>query len=533
LHFWKSSIERMTTTIRGSPRAPVLCAVLILMICAPGELLHSQERPIQPASQPLQFSQPTRLPQVAPLTQVEIEQIVRQELARREPEQGQAVRAIEAQHENVPGEVVDNDLDLDVRWNHGLEAKSADGDFRVHVGGRTQFDGVWLSADETALAGAGGVGDADAVVFRRARLRVDGTLYEVFEWAVEYDFFNTVNDNVGLQPASDELGNVINVPAPTDVWWDFKQLPVVGTMRIGNMKEPIGLEHLTSSRFLDFMERSFNQDAFTGPFNNGFTPGVMLHKLTENERATLSLGVFKNTTNAFAFDSGDGEYAVTGRISGLPWYDEPSQGRYLLHLGLSASHRDPDDGRIRVRSRGSLRNGPGATNPVLADSGFFFTDSQDLIGAEAALVYGPWLLQAEYIASLADGGSSGGVDRGTPYFYGYYAEVLYFLTGEHRPYDHDRGAFTRIVPHSNAFLVRTPECAGFGPGAWQIGARYSQLDLNHSGIEGGIIDDMTLGLNWFLNPNMKFQWNYVYTRRDALTGAGDIHCFGMRLAMDF
>jgi phosphate-selective porin OprO/OprP len=344
---------------------------------------------------------------------------------------------------------------------------------------------------------------------------------------------NTVNDNVGLQPASDELGNVINVPVPTDLWWDVKHLPLIGSMRIGNMKEPIGLEHLTSSRFLDFMERSFNQDAFTGPFNNGFTPGIMLHKLTDNERATISLGVFKNTTNIFAFDAGDGEYAVTGRVSGLPWYDEPSQGRYLLHLGLAGSHRDPDAGQVRIRSRASLRNGPGALNPVLADTGSFFADSQDLVGGEAALVCGPWLLQGEYIASLADGANIGGVDRGTPYFYGYYAEVMYFLTGEHRAYDHDRGAFGRVIPYSNAFLVRTADGAGFGPGAWQVGLRYSQLDLNDGGIQGGVIEDVTLGLNWFLNPNMKLQWNYVHTRRDALAAAGDIYGFGMRLAMDF
>ncbi|MBI3463937.1 MAG: hypothetical protein HY000_12895 [Planctomycetes bacterium] len=507
------------------------------MACSAGESLHGQVPAIQPMQQPAvapQLAQPSQWPPPAsPLTQADVERIVQQELSRREAQQHLTAQPEAAPATNTDEKVVGSELDLKLRWNHGLEAKSASGDFRVHVGGRTHFDGVWLTADDTGLAGAGGVGDADAAVFRRGRLAVSGTLYEVFEWAVEYDFFNTVNDNVGLQPASDELGNVINVPAPTDIWWEFKHLPVVGALRIGNMKEPIGLEHQTSSRFLDFMERSFNQDAFTGPFNNGFTPGIMLHKLTEDKRATMSLGVFKNATNAFAFDSGDGEYAVDGRVSCLPWYDEPSEGRYLLHLGISGSHRDPDDGRVRIRSRASLRNGPGATNPVLADTGFFFADSQDLLGGEAALVYGPWLLQAEYIASLSSGASVGGVDQGTVYSNGYYAEVLYFLTGEHRPYDHDRGAFTRIIPHSNAFLVRTAEGAGFGPGAWQVAARYSQLDLNDSGIQGGVIEDVTLGLNWFLNPNMKLQFNYVYTRRDALAGVGDIYGFGTRLAMDF
>ena len=74
-----------------------------------------------------------------------------------------------------------------------------------------------------------------------------------------------------------------------------------------------------------------------------------------------------------------------------------------------------------------------------------------------------------------------------------------------------------------------------GCGAWQVGARYSKLNLVDSGMDGGRIDDVTLGLNWFLNPNMKIQSNYVYTMRDApaAAGGGNYCGFGMRLAWDF
>ena len=48
---------------------------------------------------------------------------------------------------------------------------------------------------------------------------------------------------------------------------------------------------------------------------------------------------------------------------------------------------------------------------------------------------------------------------------------------------------------------------------------------------------MTLGLNWFLNPNLKFQFNYDYTFRD-FEGAnavsnGAINGFGTRMDLDF
>ena len=46
-------------------------------------------------------------------------------------------------------------------------------------------------------------------------------------------------------------------------------------------------------------------------------------------------------------------------------------------------------------------------------------------------------------------------------------------------------------------------------GAWQVGLRFSYLDLNDKAIQGGMVYDWTAGLNWFWNPNMKVQLNYI------------------------
>ena len=78
-------------------------------------------------------------------------------------------------------------------------------------------------------------------------------------------------------------------------------------------------------------------------------------------------------------------------------------------------------------------------------------------------------------------------------------------------------------------------------GAWQIGVRYNHLDLNDQGINGGILDNWTAGVNWFWNPNIKWQFNYTTTDRDVAAvanpavspGSGRIHGFGTRLAFDF
>lgn len=430
---------------------------------------------------------------------------------------------------------VGSDLNLKATWRNGLEIESAQKDFRIHIGGRTQFDTIWLDASAGALDGAGGVGEGDSFNFRRARFRIDGTFWELCEFAAEYDFVNSVNDNVGLQPASELLGNVTNITAPTDLWWDVKEVPLVGHIRVGQFKEPIGLEHNNSSRFLDFLERSFNQDAFTGPFNNGFTPGIMAWNMREDKRFTYAVGLFKNVNNVFGFGVGDGEYALTARLTGLPVYDEPSNGRFLVHVGGAVSYRALDDHRIRIRSRASLRNGPGVLNPVLVDTGFFTGDSQTLLVPELAVVWGPLHLQAEYAASLVDSAqNASGAPLGTAFAHGYYVQALWFLTGEHRAYDYERGAFARVVPYENAFFVRRRTGPAFGRGAWQLGVRYAQLDLRDPGLDGGVVEDVTIGVNWFWNPNLKIQANYVYTSRVGPGGdGGDINGFGMRLAHDF
>jgi phosphate-selective porin OprO and OprP len=443
---------------------------------------------------------------------------------------------------------------MSAKWGeNGFTAASADECFKVHIGGRVQLDAVALNTDDLVL---GGVGDQDSLNFRRARLRIDGTMYRTMDWCAEFDFVNgqDFDPTNGGSPVNQVGGDVGHVVAPTDLWWLFRELPVLGSVRIGNQKEPIGLEHLCSSRFLDFMERSYLQDAFYGPFNNGFSPGVAIQNYNEDESVTWTLGGFKNTQNVFAYDTGDNEYALTGRMSCVAWsaYDD----RELLHLGVGSSYRgldqdaNPAVGNLRIRSRASLRNGPGPLNPNLADTNFagrLFAENETLLAPEAALVMGPWFAAAEYVSGFINSTTftpvaGAPVDLGQVYFQGSYVEVLYFLTGEHRAYDRHEGRFGRVVPYRNASLL--PGGGGpQGPGAHQIGVRYGFLDLTDAGIDAGYIQDLTVGYNWFLNPFTKIQTNYVMQSVDNTLrdGAGNVtaendgvlHGVGVRLAHDF
>src|SRR5262249_47410408 len=157
----------------------------------------------------------------------------------------------------------------------------------------------------------------------RARIRFDGTMYEHIDWVAQFDFANNVENDT----SSSSNGTPIGSPSFSDVWMGANDLPLIGTVRVGWMTETIGFEHLTSSRWLNFMERPPGGDSL-----GLHSPGIMFIRVSENERLTLAAGFFHAQNDNFGFGSGDGEYAETARLTFLPWYEE--EGEELLHVGF-------------------------------------------------------------------------------------------------------------------------------------------------------------------------------------------------------
>lgn len=112
----------------------------------------------------------------------------------------------------------------------------------------------------------------------------------------------------------------------------------------------------------------------------------------------------------------------------------------------------------------------------------------------------------------------------------------YFLTGENRGYDRRVGRFTGVVPNENFFAIRDDDGAfNYGLGAWELVYRYSFVDLNDKGINGGMLGEHTLGVNWHLTPTMKMQLNYLLAERNVPMPAqsGAVQGLGLRLHYDF
>jgi phosphate-selective porin OprO and OprP len=100
-------------------------------------------------------------------------------------------------------------------------------------------------------------------------------------------------------------------------------------------------------------------------------------------------------------------------------------------------------------------------------------------------------------------------------FHSGYAYASWFLTGESRSYSPTsilgrfrEGIFQRVIPKTNVFC-RDRSKGLAGPGAWEIAARWGYIDLNSGPVRGGFLQDVTLGVNWYLNPHTKVQFNVV------------------------
>jgi len=380
---------------------------------------------------------------------------------------------------------------LQAYWRNGLQLDNADRSVRLQIGGRVQTDWAFMSGEDALEEEKGPL--KDGTKFRRARLSVSGTLYETGIFKAEYDFAG-------------------GDPIFRDVWAGVKDIPYLGTIRVGRILEPYALEQLSGNNFHQFIERGLPAAFF--PFRNN---GVLLQNAILDQRMTWAIGAFMHT-DAFGDSSTNSKHSVTARLTAAPVYSE--DGRTWMHLGVSASQRTPNDDTYRVSSRPESY-----VAPTFVTTGALPTDSVNLAGAEFAATHGPLSLQAEFhmadlnILESEEYEATKGIE-----LTGYYVYASYFLTGEHRTYNRATAVFGRTTPKKNFKLD------GSGLGAWELTARLSELDLNDGPVEGGKLRNLTAGVNWYLNPNMRTMFNYIYSDLDDI-GTADI--VTMRFQFDF
>lgn len=376
-------------------------------------------------------------------------------------------------------------------WKGAPQLADKDSGWSFKPRGRLQYDAGWVGKpDGVTDRGLGFTNE-----LRRARLGVEGTIPGGFGYKFEADF---ADNNVELTDAI--------------LTYDFTK---GATLTIGQHNNFQSLEELTSSRFSSFMERA----AFTDAFNFERRLGISATFATGD--LTASAGVFTDNVTDLTNDDNN-SMSFDGRV-----VFAPKMGETQLHLGGSAHFRDNRDlAEIGTTTRYRQRPFVHTTDTRFLATPALAVEKETSYGVEAAAIHGPFHAAAEAHWLKAD--------RLNPApsatFFGGYAEVGYFLTGETRGYKN--GIFDRTK-------VLKPVTDG-GAGAFQINLRYDYLDLIDAGIIGGKQQGYEASLIWIPQDHVRFLLNYgrmVYDDAAVVAAGGDrdysIDVFGARAQVDF
>ena len=373
----------------------------------------------------------------------------------------------------------------------------------VKTGGHVQLDYVtWANAPPV-------IPDTfNYFNFRRLRLTADGTGYGVYDFRLQMTLEpEAITDNPALS---------VLTPQVKDAYFSLNEIPYLGRFRIGNFFVPFSLEQVTNDTNNAFLERSIpTQTVFAADRE----VGVALYNCTPEQNVTWTTGFFLDSISEGLkkrLDDNQG-YRISGRGTWLPYYDEPSNGRYLVHTGLGVLSTNDQDNIVRFRTRPQVSEGP-----RLIDTGILLADTFTTGNFETAIVWGRFSVQSEaFLCNIHM------LDNTTSTANGAYLYTSWFVTGENRVFERfgQHGAqFFRNAPYSNFAVTR----GGISPGALELKARWSHLDFNN--VQKGQYNDLTVGFNWYWSDRTRimFDWIHPVTSETTIYGATTSDLLGMR-----
>lgn len=433
-----------------------------------------------------------------------------------------------------------------------LTFESEDKAFKARIGGLFQMDFGFYSIDPYAQKLLPDSGLQQGSDFRRARLRSDGNFYTYMEWVFEMDFSR----------ASDERVDVLTAPVPNvtfnNVFIGMHNIPYLGTVRVGHIKEELSFYSASSGRNIPFMERPYVWDSIEDPYL--FSNGITISNTYFEDHVYSWVGLFQTNTRTGAFAaSNTAELALDVRLCLMPFYDEESN--HWMNLGSTGSIRaNPTD--LLGQNKGLpvassnvaplVRAGSSFQVPNLINTRAIFTrDGTELYTLCFNYANGPFSMGGQYNGQFLSNSYTGGLPNsngtlpanvkpvGDLYFDGYSIEMLCFLTkGDHRGINKMDPMYAQVIPVKNFSFGHGK--GEEGSGAWEIGTKFdfikSQFDVPDAKPRGGYLSAVTLGLNWYLNPNALVMTNYVYTTGFFGQNGPDnaaFHSFGSRFQFTF
>ena len=345
---------------------------------------------------------------------------------------------------------------------------------------------------------------SDGAYFRRARLGFEGTFNRDFGYRLVGEFGG----------AGTELQGRIN-----DAYVNYTGFAPF-TIQVGAYSPPANMDDGTGVEDTLMLERATPAElsrALAGA-DGRLSAGVRF--ATQRWMGAVTF-TGRTVTDAEVFDS---QAAVVGRFGHLLL----TGSDYNVHVGASGTYvfsaadqgADASGARspLRFRDRPELR----IDSTRLIDTGNIDADGAYVAGLEFGANYKNFYIQGEHFWY--------GIERRQPTalpdakFTGWYVQGSWIITGESRRYNMANGSFAAPRPLA-------PFNGGGGWGAWELAVRYSQTNLNDNagvlgsappagGVRGGEQSILTVGLNWFMSPNLRMSFNYLHVDVDRLNPAG-------------
>jgi phosphate-selective porin OprO and OprP len=386
-------------------------------------------------------------------------------------EKGLALLKSRANDERVAEKKAKSNPTLEV-GKKGLVVKNPDGDFSIKLGGRMHADYTNHSGESDLPANNRPINGSQ---IRRGRIALSGTIYNDYDYMIETDF---ANDGVAVKDLF-LVYHGFNFDTPLE-------------LTVGHQKHAMSMEIQESSNDIMFTERSF-VSALTTPF---FDRAIGVNAKAFGPNWNVQTGIYGDSMGSSADSTDNNEGRGFGiRGTWAPIMEEDK----VLHLGANYGYRKTSDSGNANSSAPRFRyRTTNMSDLEIVDARLNDMDDVQTGILELSAMYGPLSFQSEFAKSDVSRDSNDDVD-----FTAWYAQVGYTLTGESRTYKGSDGEFKRLTP-KNEFSLKKGTW-----GAWEVAARYDEIDLEDGIVAGGEAKRVSLSLNWYLNEDVRILAGYT------------------------
>ncbi|MCC7014284.1 MAG: hypothetical protein IT454_17120 [Planctomycetes bacterium] len=378
----------------------------------------------------------------------------------------QAPRTVEERLAELEAKLSGMPRSTRAEWKDGFVLESGDGADQLRFAGLLQVVGAAYESDAARDNG-----------FDLTRMRV------AFEGRLQQRYLFTVENE--LEPTGSELA---------EAWIGFDLGPGLGRLMLGRMKEPFSLEEMVPRRHIDFVFfSSLNQ------FVPAEDHGVTWLGRTEGGALEYGLAAYNGSGGDELNDDKDAAARLVWHVFGdKPARDFPADE---LQFGVAATvgRADQDWSGVEIQNE--------TKQSVFAfESGTELDGQRTRLGLEAAWFEGPFALYGEALRIEQELNAPGG--RADLALDGFWVAGSWVVTGESK-------RFSGLEP-SAPFL---PGQAGAG--AWQLVARYSELELDQGFVDIGAVQasafpgriaTFDVGVNWYATNHAKVRAHIVHTR---------------------